>query len=150
LSGAIAAAVLGGFLLAPALAAGAPAAPGLGPAALAAAARPAQYQQGQQRPPSVDQMLYELRRRLGLNAAQVPAFNAFAAVMRENAREAQGLRPPSQTADAVQMLSAELTFAEAEVRGLQRLLPALQGLYGVPSPAQRHTADGFFRQGPGR
>jgi LTXXQ motif family protein len=188
----IAAALLGGFLLAPALAMAAPAAAGLAfpeHAGLTAPVEPAQYQQGpqgygqppqgygqppqgygqppqgygqppqgsrqppqgsRQRPPSVEQMIASLRQRLRLSAGQRPAFNAFAAVIRENARAAQSLAPPSRNADAVQALRAELRFTEAEARGLRRLLPALEGLYARLGPAQRRTANAFFREGPGQ
>ncbi len=153
----ILAAFLGALVVAPSVAAAAaPAFPSSASSGAASGALPAQYRQtppqgygqGAQRAPSVDEMLGSLRQRLRLNASQLPAFNAFAAVMRENAREAQGMPAPNQNADAVQALRAELRFTRAELQGLRRLLPALQALYARLSPAQRRTADAFFRQGP--
>ncbi len=187
----VAAALLGGLVLAPAIAMGAPAYRGLVPSEhgrLTPQLEPAQYQppqgngqppqgygqppqgygqppqgngqppqgygqppQGQaQRPPSVDQLLAALRSRLHLAPNQVRWFNAFAAVMRENAREARGMASPSGNADAVQALRAELRFAKVEVRALQRLLPALRHLYARLYPSQRQAANAFFRQGPGQ
>lgn len=122
------------------------------PAAATAQYQPAQYQQPQQQPqqpPSADQIIAQLRYRIRPTAAQMPAFNNFANVMRENQREAQGMHPPAQNADAVQMLSAQARFVQAEAAGLQRLLPALQNLYAQLSLQQRRAADYFFRQGPG-
>jgi hypothetical protein len=126
------------------------------PAAASAQYLPVQYQQQYQpppqqpqQPPSVDQVIAQLRYQVRPTAAQMPAFNNFASVMRENQREAQGMRPPSQNADAVQMLSAQVRFAQAEAAGLQRLLPALQSLYAQLTPVQRRAADYFFREGPG-
>jgi hypothetical protein len=122
------------------------------PAAATAQYQPAQYQQPQQQPqqpPSADQIIAQLRYRIRPTAAQTPAFNNFANVLRENQREAQGMHPPAQNADAVQMLSAQARFVQAEAAGLQRLLPALQSLYAQLSPQQRRAADYFFRQGPG-
>ena len=130
------------------------------PAAASAQYQPAQYQQQyqgqyqqqpaqQQQPPSADQIVAQLRYRIRPTAAQMPAFNNFASVMRENQRQAQSMQPPPQNADAVQMLSAQARFVQAEASGLQRMLPALQNLYAQLTPQQRRAADYFFRQGPG-
>lgn len=187
----VAAAVLGGVLLAPALATAAPTVGGLaiaGHARLTAAVQKVQYQQqqpqgygqppqgyGQQpqgygqrqqgygqppqgyrqrqqghgQPPSVEEMISSLRERLRLHQGQHAAFRVFAATMRENARQAENMRPPSRNAGAVEALRAQLRFAKAEVRGLQRLLPALEALYARLTPEQRRRADAFFREGPG-
>lgn len=184
---AVAFALLGGLVFAPALAMAAPTMPTMPttpatalPERTAAAARvlKVQYQQrygqpqqnyGQppqgynqppqgysqppqryaQRPPSVDRMLGELRQRLRLRGGQVAAFHDFAEVMRQNAREARSVPPPNRNAGAVEALRAELRFTRAEVRGLQRLLPALRRLYATLYPSQRRTANAFFRAGPG-
>jgi len=123
------------------------------PAAATVQYRPAQYQQPQQQqaqqPPSADQIIAQLRYRIRPTAAQMPAFNNFANVMRENQRQAQGMRPPPQNADAVQMLSAQVRLVQAEEAGMQRMLSALQNLYAQLSLQQRRAADYFFRQGPG-
>lgn len=125
------------------------------PAAATAQYQPAQYTQQRQQPqqsqqpPSAEQIVAQLRYRIRPTAAQMPAFNNFANVLRENQRQAQGMHPPAQNADAVQMLSAQARFVQAEAAGLQRLLPALQSLYAQLSPQQRRAADYFFRQGPG-
>jgi hypothetical protein len=126
------------------------------PAAASAQYQPAQYQQqyqqpqaAPQQPPSADQIIAQLRYRIRPTAAQMPAFNNFANVMRENQRTAQSMRPPPQNADAVQMLSAQTRFVQSEAAGLQRLLPALRNLYAQLSLQQRRAADYFFRQGPG-
>src|SRR5215472_4748732 len=50
---------------------------------------------------------------------------------------------------AVGALRAEIQYDEAELAGMKKLLPALEALYATLSPAQKKTADGAFRQGPG-
>lgn len=123
------------------------------PAAASPQYLPAQYQQQYQQPqqpPTADQIIAQLRYRIRPTAAQMPAFNNLANVMRENQRAEQSMRPPPQNADAVQMLSAQVRFAQAAVAGMQRMLGALQGLYAQLSPQQRAAADYFFRQGPGQ
>ena len=110
---------------------------------------PPQQQRSQQQPPNADQIIQQLRYRIRPTQAQMAAFDNFANVVRQNQREAQSMQPPAQNADAVQMLSAQARFVEAEAAGLQRMLPALQGLYAQLTPQQRRAADYFFREGPG-
>jgi periplasmic protein CpxP/Spy len=106
---------------------------------------PAQMQQQ----PNVDSNLTMLHQRLGITAAQEPAFDAFANVMRENARTVPSGAPP-QSADAVEQLRLSIRYAQQAVDGMRRMLPALEGLYAVLSAQQRAVADQIFRQGPGR
>ena len=101
-------------------------------------------------PPDVEANIAGLRRRLQITPAQEGAFNAFANVMRENARaEASAPHQPPPNASAVDELRAEIHYDEVELAGLKRLLPALEALYSALSPAQRQAADATFRQGPG-
>ncbi len=101
-------------------------------------------------PPNVEANIASLRRRLQITPAQEGPFNAFANVMRENARaEASAPHQPPPNASAVDALRAEVQYDEVELAGLKRLLPALEGLYSALSPAQRQAADAAFRQGPG-
>jgi pimeloyl-ACP methyl ester carboxylesterase len=106
---------------------------------------PAQAQQ----PPNVETSLAILHQRLGITPAQEPAFAALANVMRENARTAPG-GPPPANADAVYQLRYAIRYAQEEVDGMRRMLPALESLYGVLSPQQRAIANQVFRQGPGQ
>jgi periplasmic protein CpxP/Spy len=101
-------------------------------------------------PPNVEANIANLHRTLQITPAQEGAFNAFATVMRENQRaEANAPHQPAPNASAVDELRAEIQYDEVELAGLKRLLPALEGLYAVLSPAQKQAANAAFRQGPG-
>jgi len=101
-------------------------------------------------PPNVEANIANLRRTLQITPAQEGAFNALATVMRENERaEASAPHQPAPNASAVDELRAEIQYDEVELAGLKRLLPALEGLYAVLSPAQKQAANAAFRQGPG-
>lgn len=101
-------------------------------------------------PPNVEANIANLRRTLQITPAQEGAFNAFATVMRENERaEASAPHQPAPNASAVDELRAEIQYDEVGLAGLKRLLPALEGLYSVLTPAQKQAANAAFRQGPG-
>ena len=101
-------------------------------------------------PPNVEANIANLRRTLQITPAQEGPFNALATVMRENARaEASAQHQPPLNASAVDELRAEIQYDEVELAGLKRLLPALEGLYAVLTPAQQQAANTAFRQGPG-
>jgi periplasmic protein CpxP/Spy len=101
-------------------------------------------------PPSVEANIANLRRTLQITPAQEGAFNAFATVMRENEKaETSAPHQPAPNASAVDELRAEIQYDEIELAGLKRLLPALEGLYAVLTPAQKQAANAAFRQGPG-
>jgi hypothetical protein len=97
--------------------------------------------------PNVEANIAELRQRLQITPAQEPQFNALANIMRQNARMASSSPPASP--NAVEGLRLAIQYGQQEIDGMRRLLPALQALYASLSPAQRQTADGVFRQGPG-
>ena len=101
-------------------------------------------------PPNVEANIANLHRTLQITPAQEGAFDAFANVMRGNERaEASAQHQPPGNASAVDELRAEIQYDEVELAGLKKLLPALEGLYSVLSPAQRQAADNTFHQGPG-
>jgi periplasmic protein CpxP/Spy len=117
---------------------------GVAPGAVLAQARPAPP------PPSVEANIANLHRTLQITPAQEGAFSAFATVMRENEKaEASTPHQPPANASAVDELRAEIQYDEVELAGLKRLLPALEGLYAVLTPAQKQAANAAFRQGPG-
>jgi protein CpxP len=101
-------------------------------------------------PPNIEANIANLHRTLQITPAQEGAFNTFATVMRENERaEASVPHQPPPNASAVDELRAEIQYDEVELAGLKKLLPALEGLYSVLSPAQQQAANAAFRQGPG-
>lgn len=82
---------------------------------------------------------------------QQSQFNAVAQVMRDNAAAEQRIQPPSQQANAVEQLRTGIQIDQVELEGMQKLLPALEALYGVLTPQQQRAADGVFarqQQGP--
>jgi periplasmic protein CpxP/Spy len=97
--------------------------------------------------PSVEANIAQLHQRLMITPAQEAQFQAFANVMRQNARMMPGA-PPSTNINAVQGLRLEIGLAQQYLDGLKRMLPELQALYAVLTPAQRQAADQTFRQGP--
>jgi periplasmic protein CpxP/Spy len=111
---------------------------------LLAQAQPAQPQQ------SVEANISELHQKLQITPAQEAQFSAVATIMRENARaEASAQQAPPPNATAVEVVRAEIRYAEVELAGMRKFLPALDALYAILSPAQKKTADALFRQGPG-
>ncbi|MGH7116020.1 MAG: Spy/CpxP family protein refolding chaperone [Stellaceae bacterium] len=118
-----------------------PAAPGPAPRAIVPTQAPAAAST-----PPVEANLTRLRQKLQITPAQQPKFDAFANVMRENARMKPGSARANQ--NAVDDLRLAIADSELELSALKRLLPAMQGLYASLSPAQRKTADQVFRQGP--
>ncbi|HEU0154914.1 MAG TPA: Spy/CpxP family protein refolding chaperone [Stellaceae bacterium] len=99
-------------------------------------------------PGNVEADITQLRQRMGITPAQEPRFAAVAEIMRENARAAAQLRPPTNP-NAVEALRMAIQYGEQDLAGMRRLLPALQALYASLSPAQQRAADMVFRQGPG-
>lgn len=98
--------------------------------------------------PAVETHIKNLRTELGITAAETPQWNAFAAVMRENATAMETLyRQRSQNVasmNAVQILESYRDFAQMHVTDLDRLVPAFTKLYAVLSPEQQKTADALF------
>ncbi len=92
----------------------------------------------------------ELQRQLRITPAQEPQWNAFAQVMRSNAREmgeaAKHRAEQFATMDAVQNMQSYEQLAEAHVQRLQKLLPAFEALYNTMSPPQKKLADETFRR----
>ncbi len=119
----------------------------LAPAAVGA--RPMMLAQAPGAPaPSVEANIAELRQRLQITPAQESQFNALANIMRENARTMPAA-PPPQNVSAIEGLRLAIRYAQQDLEGMKRLLPAMQSLYAVLTPAQRQAADQVFRQGPG-
>lgn len=90
----------------------------------------------------VDRQMADLKKQLKITPQQEPQFNAFAEVMRSNARDADAQMrqaPPAQ--NAVEGLKQAQQMAEAQANALKRLVPALQALYDSLSDPQKKVAD---------
>jgi protein CpxP len=97
--------------------------------------------------PNVESNIAQLHQRLAITPAQEPQFQTLANIMRENARMIGGAPPIN--VNAVEGLRLAIQYGQQEIEGMRRMLPALQALYAVLTPAQRQAADQAFRQGPG-
>jgi periplasmic protein CpxP/Spy len=97
--------------------------------------------------PNIEANITQLHQRLQITPAQEPRFNAFANVMRANARMTPSAPPANPS--AVDDLRVAIQVSAQELDALKRLLPPLEALYASLSPAQQRTADQVFRQGPG-
>lgn len=97
----------------------------------------------------VEAHIVRLRAKLGITAAEMPQWDALAAVMRDNAQSMQRLYQKRtariQHMNAVQVLESYRLFARLHVAALDRLVPAFRRLYAVLSPVQRRTADDLFQ-----
>jgi hypothetical protein len=92
----------------------------------------------------VDRQVADLKKQLKITPQQEPQFNAFAEVMRNNARDEDAqMRQagPNQHPNAVEGLKQAQQMAETQSNGLKRLVPAFQALYDSLSDPQKKVAD---------
>ena len=93
----------------------------------------------------IQRRLQGLHDRLGITPAQQPQWDAVVGTLRENAQAMRG-SPALQAVrsgrlNAVQELHALSDLARQRADAMQRLIPAVDGLYAVLSPEQRQIAD---------
>lgn len=145
------------LLSSPALSQGATPADPSNPAAPAARPNRAHTERGGT--VQVERRITSLQRRLKVSAEQQPQWDAFTAVMRQNAAHTDALqrdranRVTAMTASEDMRANAEVARAHAD--DVQRLVPAFDALYAAMTPEQKVTADRTFhefqgRGGPGR
>jgi len=118
-------------------------------AAPAQAARPEPGSMAQ-----VERHIAGLQRRLKIAPAQQPQWDAFTAIMRQNATHMETMqrdraaRVTAMTAPEDMRSYAEVARAHAE--DLQRLVPAFDTLYAAMTPEQKTVADRTFHEFQGR
>ncbi len=99
--------------------------------------------------PVVERRIADLHERLKITAAEQPAFDAFANVMRTNAGRMDGLvqarRKDVATLTALDQMKSYQELAQAHADDMQRLVPAFEHLYAELSPEQKKLADTSFR-----
>ena len=99
---------------------------------------------------AVDQRVAALRGQLHITEAQVPAWNAFAQTMRDNAASTDALfRQRASTAAKLSALDNMKSYAQvahAYADNTEALATAFEGLYGVLSDQQKLTVDTLFRE----
>jgi hypothetical protein len=98
----------------------------------------------------VEARIKELHAKLHITAAQSAQWDAFAAVMRDNATTIHALmvdkHRSAATMSAVDDLQSYEDVAKAHVDGLAKLIPSFQALYATMSDHQKKTADALFGQ----
>jgi protein CpxP len=105
-------------------------------------------------PPSpqaaADQRIQALRTELHIADAQLPQWNAFAQVMRDNATKTDALFRQRASAaasmNALDNMKSYADIARAYADNTQALSTAFEALYGVLTVQQKQTIDTLFRQ----
>jgi hypothetical protein len=99
---------------------------------------------------SVDQRIHALQDQLGITAAQMPQWNAFAQAMRDNATSTDELFHPRASAvasmNALQNMQSYAHVVRAYAADIDRLATAFQALYNSLSDQQKQTLDALFRR----
>lgn len=107
----------------------------------------------------VERRITGLQKRLKITPEQQPQWDAFTAVMRQNAAHMDALQ--RDRADKITTMTASedmrsyAEVARAHADDVQRLVPTFDALYAAMTPDQKATADRTFhefqgRGGPGR
>ena len=105
----------------------------------------------------VEQHIKELHSRLAITPAQDAQWNAFAAIMRQNAEamERSYVERQSHAANlsALDDMRSYAAMSRLHADNVDKLLPAFESLYNSMSPEQRAAADKTFQKfqpGPAR
>ncbi len=97
----------------------------------------------------VERYITDLHGRLGIKPTQQPQWDAFAAVMRDNAAKQEAAYNERDTAaapmTAIDDLKAYATMERNRAADVDRLVPAFEALYTAMDPAQRAQADKTFQ-----
>lgn len=97
----------------------------------------------------VEGRIADLHTRLKITPVQSPQWDAFAGVMRDNARGMETAFDTRTTGrlkmTAVENMQSYATLAEQHAQDLRKLAPAFASLYGVMSDDQKRNADEVFR-----
>ena len=119
-------------------------------AALAATAAPALAQTESQMQTATEQRISGLQAQLAITSAQMPQWNAFAQVMRENAQTTDALfrqrAAGVQNMNAAENMQSYAQLSRAYSDGNEKLAAAFQASYTMLSDQQKQAADTLFRQ----
>ena len=95
------------------------------------------------------QRIADLHERMNITATEEPAWNKFARVMQENARQLDhAYQQRAEQFDSMSAVANMRSYARIEqmrARDVQKLVPAFQSLYASLTPEQKQTADTLFR-----
>ncbi len=100
----------------------------------------------------VEARIKSLHKQLGITAAQEPQWQAFADVMRDNAKTIRALieqrEANVQTMTAIDDMNAYAAIADAHAANVKKLIPAFSALYATMSDAQKKNTDAVFSHRP--
>ncbi|RDS84938.1 hypothetical protein DWU98_03040 [Dyella monticola] len=103
----------------------------------------------QRRADRVEEQINDLHEKLQITDAQSKQWNAYADVMRDNARKASdAFRQRAQkmsTMSADEVMKSYAQLAQMHADDMQRLSAAFSDLYSALSPEQRQSADALFQ-----
>lgn len=103
---------------------------------------------------ATEQRISGMQNQLAITPAQMPQWNAFAQVMRENAQTTDTLfRQRAAGAQAMNASANMMSYAQisrAYADGTEKLAAAFQAFYAVLSDQQKQAADTLFRQQSGQ
>jgi hypothetical protein len=104
---------------------------------------------GHETPRTIEHRIQDLHARLLISPAQQPQWDAFADVMRNNARNMERIfqqRVNTLSAmTAPENMQSYAQVAASQAEDMQKLVPAFQALYDTMSDSQKKTADQVFR-----
>ena len=93
----------------------------------------------------------DLETALKITPQQQGLWKALTQVMRDNAKALEDLAKAradkSKNMNAVDDLKSYSQFAQAQLEGLQKYIPAFEALYNSMSPEQKKNADALFKMG---
>ncbi len=93
----------------------------------------------------------DLQDALKITPEQQGLWNALTQVMKDNAKTLEDLAKAradkSKNMNAVEDLKSYSQFAQAQVEGLQKYIPAFEALYNSMSAEQKKNADVLFKMG---
>jgi hypothetical protein len=99
---------------------------------------------------ATEQRISGLQTQLAITAAQMPQWNAFAQVMRDNAQSTDALfrqrAAGVQSMNAVANMQSYAQISRAYADGAEKLAASLETLYGTLSDPQKQAADTLFQQ----
>jgi protein CpxP len=99
---------------------------------------------------ATEQRISGLQTQLAVTAAQMPQWNAFAQVMRDNAQSTDALfrqrAAGVQSMNAVANMQSYAQISRAYADGAEKLAASLGTLYGTLSDPQKQAADTLFQQ----
>lgn len=106
----------------------------------------------QRRMDEVEQQITDLHDELGITDAESTQWNAYAQVMRDNAkRTGQALHERHQKMESMsadESMKSYAQLAQLNADNMQKLSSAFSDLYATLSPAQKQIADELFKNRP--